>query len=535
MAAALGATGMSAIGVGRLPWIGSAIAQGGATELIEPQVFTSVDGILETSLIAQPQSYTELGTMNYGGMVPGPTLRLRPGDLLKLKLVNHLSEKTNLHVHGLHVSPLGHGDNVFVHVMPGDERDYEYQIPTDHPAGLFWYHPHPHELTHDQVVGGMAGAIIIEGDLDELPQTEEVQERLLVVQGPFTPANIVINGLVNPSLRIRSGERQRWRILNATAGVFLNLHLDGHSLHRISADGNYLAELGDTDTLLLAPAERAEVLIHPSQPIESGYALRSLPWGEGIQVEFPLATLFVEEGASGPEEAATSASPMPTSLVPMPDLRGATIVEHREITFRSSFRISHSPNDPIGQLFDPLRVDQTVDLGATEEWIIRNDTDFWHPFHIHVNDFQVVSSNGQEQLEPFVYYKDTLPLPPRSGEEPGEVVLRIPFLDFTGKFVYHCHILFHEDGGMMGIVEVVQPVRIVDGAFDPANVEIVAGTTVRWANGDTSAHTVTADNASFDSAQLEPGDSFSHTFESPGTVAYHCELHPDMRATLVVA
>jgi FtsP/CotA-like multicopper oxidase with cupredoxin domain len=534
---------MFAVSVARTALWNSALTQGLVPELEEPEVLRSVDGLLETQLVAQPQTYDGLGTVNYGGMVPGPTLRIRPGDLLRIKLANHLSEdaadessQTNLHVHGLHVSPLGHGDNIFVHVMPGEERDYEYRIPVNHPAGLFWYHPHPHRFTRGQVEGGMAGAIIIEGDLDQLPQIEGVQERLLVIQGPFDPggtSGYVVNGLVNPTIRTREGDRQRWRILNATAGVFMNLHLEGHLLHRVSVDGNYLPEVGETDTLLLGPAERAEVLIEAGPPIEEGYALKSLPW-QGLQGEFPLATFLVEPGSVGPDEAGMPATPLPETLISNADLRDATIAERREITFRSGFKISHSHDDSTGTLFDPERVDQTVDLGAIEEWVLRNDTVAWHPFHIHVNDFQVVSSNGQEQIEPFVFYKDTLPLPPKVGGVPGEVVIRIPFLDYTGKFVYHCHILGHEDRGMMGVVEVVQPLRIADDGFEPGTVEVVAGSTVRWTNDGTSPHTVTADDGSFSSGQLAAGDTYTHTFEVTGTVAYHCELHSDMQATVVV-
>ena len=277
-----------------------AFAQGTAPEFVEPPVIESVDGVLETHLVAQPQGYQGPGTYSYGGMVPGPTLRLRRGELLKLKLINHLSEDpedvtsgTNLHVHGLHVSPLGRGDNIFVHVMPGAERDYEYRIPENHQAGLFWYHPHPHLLSDPQVKGGMAGAIIIEGDLDELPQTKGVEERLLVLQGPFAPginSGIVVNGVTIPRIGGRQGEWQRWRILNATANDFMNLHLEGHPFHRISVDGNYLPMVDETDGLLLAPAERAEVLIQAGPARDEGYALRSMAW-EGSPGEFTLAIL----------------------------------------------------------------------------------------------------------------------------------------------------------------------------------------------------------------------------------------------------
>lgn len=508
-------------------------------ELTEPPVVRSKNGVLDVSLVAQPQDYSGLGTLNYGGMLPGPTLRLRAGELLRIKLVNHLSDDaadefsvTNLHVHGLHVSPAGHGDNVFIHVMPGEEWDFEYRIPADHPAGLFWYHPHPHKLTSRQVEGGLAGAIVIEGDLDELPQTAGVEERLIIIQN-FQTSGTVVNGLSNPTLRIREGEWQRWRILNATGGVFMNLHLDGHAMHRISTDGNYLSQLGDADTLLMAPAERVEVLVQGGVPNEAGYALHSIGWS-GNATEYPLATLLVEAGESPADEAGTAQEPLAPDLISNTDLRDASPSQRRVITFRSGFKISHGEADTAGQHFDPDRVDQIVELGALEEWVLHNVTDFWHPFHIHVNDFQVISSNGEDQLEPFVYYKDTLPLPPRTGDVPGEVVLRIPFLDFAGRFVYHCHILNHEDAGMMGVVEVVHPVAISETGFEPPSLEVLADTTVRWTNTDTQPHTVTADDGSFDSSDIAPGDTFMHTFEEPGSVPYHCRNDPDFVAVIQI-
>jgi FtsP/CotA-like multicopper oxidase with cupredoxin domain len=508
-------------------------------EFVEPAVIRSQNGVLDATLTASPQQYTGLGTVTYNGVVPGPTLRLRARELLKINLINQLSgdptdetSMTNLHMHGFHVSPVGHGDNIFVHVMPGEDWDFAYQIPENHPSGLYWYHPHPHKLTNGQVEGGLAGAIVIEGAIDELPQTAGVDERLLVIQG-FPTSGPVVNGLVDPILRIRQGEWQRWRILNATGAVFMNLHLDGHVLHRISADGNVLPQVGETDTLLMAPAERAELLIQGGSPNADGYSLRSLPWA-GNPVEFQLATLRVEAGDLSPDESAAANAPLAPDLIDSTDLRGTEPIQRRVITFRSGFKISHSEDEPNGELFDPDRIDQMVDLGATEEWVLHNATNFWHPFHIHVNDFQVISSSGESQLEPFVYYKDTLPLPPKIGDVPGEVVLRIPFLDFAGKFVYHCHILSHEDAGMMGVVEVVHPIEIGATGFDPASIEILAGTSVRWNNRDVQPHTVTADDGSFDSTEIAPGETFVRRFDAPTIVPYHCNTQPELVAEIRV-
>ncbi|MBA3643682.1 MAG: multicopper oxidase domain-containing protein, partial [Chloroflexia bacterium] len=166
-----------------------------------------MNGLLDTTLSAAPDATDGPGRMTYDGELPGPTLRFRPGDTLKLRLQNDLGgDITNLHVHGLHVSPRDNGDNVFVHVMPGESFSYEYQIPDDHPAGLFWYHPHSHGDSMQQVAGGLAGAMIIEGGLDNLPGIQGLPERLMVLHGPFfgtTGIEYLVNGQVNPEVEIR--------------------------------------------------------------------------------------------------------------------------------------------------------------------------------------------------------------------------------------------------------------------------------------------------------------------------------------------
>ena len=442
-AAALAATGTGAIGVGVAAT--AALASAG-DPLAEPPVRQSLDGVLETTLEARAELALGPGRMSYEGSVPGPTLRVRPGDLLRIRLINNLGgDATNLHVHGLHVSPRDNGDNVFVHVMNGETFDYAYQIPANHPTGLFWYHPHSHGDSSQQVATGLAGAIVIEGGLDELPGIAGLMERLLVLQGPFfgsdNRAQYLVNGQVNPIIDVRPGETQRWRLLNASANNFFNLHLVRHPLHQIAKDGNPLPAVQTSDTILLGPSERAEVLV---QAGAAGlYELRSLAWAEDIrsqaQPEFLVATMV-----SAGEPVAPA--PLPTTLLPFDDLSGATIDQPREITFQERTEAPIFAIDD--KAFVEDRVDQTVKLGATEEWTIRNASPEWHPFHIHVNDFQVMSINGQPQPP---HYQDTVPLPPN-----GEVVIRTRFADFTGKFVYHCHILGHEDAGMMAVVEVVE-------------------------------------------------------------------------------
>ena len=457
-ALAAGGTGLALVGLSmqRLAAWGPpgvrAAQQGDA--LTEPPVRRAVDGLLETTLEAHNDPDSTRGVMTYEGMLPGPVLRLRPGDRLRVNLINNLGgAPTNLHVHGLHVSPEGNSDNVFVSVENGETFTYEYDVPEDHATGLFWYHPHHHGNSMQQTAAGLAGPIIIEGAVDELPGIAGLPERLLCLQGPFFGSEglqYLVNGQVNPTIALGPGETQRWRLLNASANAFFNLQLDGIKLHRIAIDGNPLSSTQTLDTLLLSPGERADVLVQGGPAGE--YQFRSLAWGERgqAQPDFQVATIVTAGDAVTP--AAIPAELLPLAA-PHIDLSDATIDQRRVITFTEGTDAPYFGFDHMG--FDPDRVDQTVKLGATEEWEIRNASDESHPFHIHVNDFQVMSINGEPQPP---HYEDTTLVPAN-----GSVVIRTRFLDFPGKFVYHCHILAHEDAGMMAVVEVVD-----DGATGAA-------------------------------------------------------------------
>jgi FtsP/CotA-like multicopper oxidase with cupredoxin domain len=344
--------------------------------------------------------------------------------------------------------------------MPGETFSYEYAIPHAEASGLYipglyWYHPHMHGYSSDQVSGGMAGALIVEGALDSLPGIRNIPERLLVIQATQFDADgvmmsfpkmdvigIFVNGQSQPAIEIAPGETQRWRIINASSFTFLNLSLEDHQLHQIASDANPLREVWTRDQIMMSPGERIEVLIQGGP--EGIYAFQSLPWGADLEFQaqpgIPIASLISSGPADTPE-------PLPTTLIEFEDLRQATVDRRRELIFSEEM----SPFEVLidGHTFDENRIDQTVTLGATEEWRLRNTSPDWHPFHIHVNDFQVIEVNG----EPVDAYslEDTTPLPAF-----GEVVMRTRFLDFPGKFVYHCHILDHEDQGMMGVVEVVE-------------------------------------------------------------------------------
>lgn len=256
----------------------------------------------------------------YNGMLPGPMLRLRQGDRLRLRLTNLMHPMgvppnplppvsatdgpllqtlitTNLHTHGLQVSPENPADNVFLEIPPSDSHQFEYRIPHDQPTGLHWYHPHHHGSTSHQAWQGLAGPIVVEGDLDELPELNEMRERTLVISSlwldengetpsavlfptggpmPFTtvpavpavPAEMLfpINGQLRPDIDMRPGETQRWRVLNAAPHRSIWLHVEHHQLHQIGQDGIPFEHPRQVESILLAPANRTEFVLRAGRP-----------------------------------------------------------------------------------------------------------------------------------------------------------------------------------------------------------------------------------------------------------------------------
>jgi suppressor of ftsI len=231
-----------------------------------------------------------------------------------------------------------------------------------------------------------------------------------------------------------------WHIGNIGANITYQVKLDGHTFHVLAEDGNPVWAVWAQDALLLPPGKRFDVLIQGGSP--GAYVLETLPYDTGPEGnQFPQANLatLTSQGASQP------AASLPTTLAPNDDLGSEPIAQRREIVF------SEDPQTDLyyidGRTFDHNRVDTTARFGTLEEWTIRNDSQEQHPFHIHQGGFQVISVNGVPYTARGL--QDTIMLPVG-----GEVVIRKPFRAFTGKFVYHCHILNHEDAGMMAVIEV---------------------------------------------------------------------------------
>jgi len=462
----LGAGALAALGFGS-----SAHSTPFGSYFYEPEVRESGNGFLSTTLRASTVPTVAQGetviTSVYEGTFPGPTLRVRPGDFLRVELINDLGQPTNLHVHGLHVSPLTPGDNVLLEIPAGERFVYEYTIPANHPAGTYFYHPHFHGLATNQTFKGLAGLIVIEGDVDAIPGIAGLPERALVLQRPvvangqipdvapnqkLTPGarpqgTVLVNGAETPIMFIRPGETQRWRLLNATVSSLWQIQVEGHPMTLIAQDGNTLAQATTVDAMFLSTAQRRDVLIQGGRPGVYRVTYQDL---QGPFATPPKPVAFAYLVVTG---ADVDPQPLPTTLLPFVDLRTVPVDRQRSITFdiigddaATTFAGQGFVID--GKAFDHHRIDQFANLGATEEWTVNNASTVFHPFHIHINPYQLTKVNGQPYDA--LSYEDTTPVPP----DGGSITFRTRLLDFTGTWVYHCHILGHEDGGMMGIIQV---------------------------------------------------------------------------------
>ena len=434
----------------------------------KPQDVYSKDGVLQTALsvdykIGEVDNQSITSTV-YNGSLPGPTLHLYPGDRLELDLINNLNESTNLHFHGIHASPANNSDNVFLEVAPGETQHYTVDVPKNHLPGTLWYHSHEGVgvgVSYAQVSAGLSGLLIIEGTEKLLPeplqnittQTFAIRDfpfdNLFVTTHELSDTNtgserITVNGEINPDVNITSGETQLWRFANIGPENEYQIALPSHTFHVIGEDGSPVWEVWQNDTLFLPSGKRFDVLVtatgNGSIPLNNTFGL-------GYYKDNRFATINIQ----GNQEDVEKENIIPTSLRPREDLNNANIANYRVLNFSSDdkdwiYKINN-------RTFDHNRIDQTVKLGTVEEWKLVNlddpESGNIHPFHIHVNDFQVISVNG----EPYDArgLQDTVIIP--TG---GEVVVRIPFNDFVGKSVYHCHLMFHGDFGMMGVFEVVK-------------------------------------------------------------------------------
>lgn len=460
-----------------------------ATTNPKPLVYRSEQGLLEVTLAAQYRDVQVAdqvipALMTYNGQIPAPRLEVRPGDRLKITLKNTLDQPTNLHFHGLHLSSEGNQDNPFLQIEPQTTFTYDLEIHPEQRAGTYWYHPHVHGSTAEQLARGLAGIIVVRGDLDEMPDIASAQEEFLLLQdfavdisqdsqnnttvghqmgSAAKPMNHVshvnlmagregqlqtVNGLHHPTISITQ-DLLRLRLVNASASRFYRLQLYGHPLTQIASDGGALTQPLTIDELLLVPGQRAEVLIAAADLPDMPIHLVNLPYQRTI------AGLMGRQYRDGTEAIADllktpktySPATIPTQLSTITPLAAPSQIRQ--------FTLSHGMTPGQGMAFlingkpytdlTPI----TVPLDSIEDWDLLNADVMDHPFHIHGTQFQVISRNGVPEKS--LAWYDTVLVP--MGQT---VKIRMVFRDFPGTTVYHCHILDHEDLGMMGKLKLVR-------------------------------------------------------------------------------
>jgi FtsP/CotA-like multicopper oxidase with cupredoxin domain/peroxiredoxin len=512
----------------------------------------------------------------YNKSLVGPTIRVKRGQSFRIRVVNSLNGPddpgpdprdnkfwevpegfctTNLHTHGLHVSPSGNSDNVYLHIDPGTSFDFQFQLPPNHVAGTFWYHPHKHGSVGYQLSNGVMGALIVEGvpnddifDLDDIPQIAAAKEQILVFSyhtysfyndshgnpigfidpnaiynvnpdgslptcdvGPPAGASVMpgsavvaVNGQLIPRFDANPGEVQRWRLVYGGWDVhqyFSWFQADGVTpapeiaMYEIALDGLPTGQLTPVSPVQIAPGQRDDVLIKmPLLPkgTQKTYYLMRQDWDQAVggignggpQFQYVVVAKLVVQGPAN-----DMALPDPKALA---KCRPFKPIGDDELVPATTPIVNGSTGSLIFRQMDPqtppppLIAEYTIDfltflqqkpirltLGTAQEWNISavtlpgNDPVFGgHPFHIHVNPFQVVSYTDPNGVTtPVNQFRDTLFIPGNAS-----YTIRSRYQDLTGLSVLHCHILDHEDQGMMVPIKLVAPGDANAGGIDPRSL-----------------------------------------------------------------
>ena len=518
---------------------------------------------LECGWITKELGGRQVKLRAFNGTVPGPTITTRPGESLRITVKNslppydstgwpgnhnvpHALDATNLHLHGLDIAPHlfeppGTANPLakMVHIGPGASFEYLFQLPADHPPGLYWYHPHLHGSTAVQAVSGMAGGVIVAGDIDEVPEVKAARDIPLIVQdiglfpgatdadpwsydfeqnavwqtftgnvtrydpatGTQQPTNLksgfttgdyplrffLLNGepfyeevhnrkvptspigtqLGPAQIEVAPGEVVRFRMLNACSDNLMPIVVEGHPMHLLALDGVnfpevrvlpvYPAGTGEGQ-VRLSPANRAEFLIKASA---APGTYRILQLAQRDQFLESAAKVIAELVVSGPAKDMALPTRLPLQKRYFPVDPDPPIANVRNIQFSGTFPPVVNPYVGIdftinNNAYDEEAVPQVTALGSTEIWHLEvfgqhHGGSEGHPFHIHVNHFEPLTltdntdpKNPKATSYPPGTLLDTVWVPARSV-----VTIRMRFKEWTGKAVYHCHILPHEDTGMM--------------------------------------------------------------------------------------
>lgn len=394
----------------------------------------------------------------YNGGLPGPLIKTRVGDRLIVHFRNELDEPTTVHWHGVRV-PIemdGVPEISQPEVKKGESFTYDFVV---RDAGLYWYHPHVRSAA--QVGYGLFGPLLVEDPEDGVGVADQVTLVLSDIgfdaKGVLEPADsggsagmvfgregdyVLVNGRRRPTLRARPGAPQRWRIVNAAKSRFFYLDLDGQPFTTIGADGGLQERAVTSDIVLVTPGERVDVIVTPKGKAGTPLTVRAMLYNRGYgsveyrAVEEVLTIEFTKE-------APVAAKPVTVSrAIPPASIEGATPVDIL-LTLppmknnKSEFQVNGVP-------FWKAKP-YIAKLGEKQLWVVKNDSDWDHPFHLHGFFFQVVDDKGTP-LSP-IAWKDTVNVPMKAT-----VRMLVDFDERPGQWMFHCHILDHADGGLMGTV-----------------------------------------------------------------------------------
>jgi len=544
----------------------------------EPEDLRSENGVLKVD-VSFRNELDAGGSMRYcyvfGNGMQSPNLRLRPGDLLVLRLKNELTDagiaasathlanatqssgvraaiepcgdtrmtatSTNLHFHGLTIPPVCHQDDVLkTSIRPEDPPfEYRFRIPADQPPGLYWYHPHLHGFSRAQVVGGASGALIIEGIEFANRQASGLPERVLVIRdqdllnpnarppstsekvpavmldrdgdarntgdGSGKPAkDISVNFVASAypdyhagTIQMRPAARELWRVVNASSITYLNLQLlfagKPQMFGVVGVDGIPINQngLGANDLVVwqnhlgVPPGGRVEfVVTGPAAGVESSLITRAVNTGPGGENDPTRPVAKIVASVDAPTLRSILAAVAGNEIASQPRATWIGNVQPtriRKLYFSEKVQDPTDPNSPTafyltveGQTpaaFDPHSSvpNIVVQQGDVEDWIIENRSQEVHDFHIHQVHFLMLEWFGIPINEPFL--RDTINVPFWDGKtlQYPTVRLRMDFRDpnVIGLFPFHCHLLEHEDGGMMGLIRVNAPQKPGDKPAQP--------------------------------------------------------------------
>ncbi|WP_263358356.1 multicopper oxidase family protein [Acidicapsa ligni] len=436
------------------------------------------------------------GAFSFEGREVPPVIRVSPGQKLRITYLNRMRASSgevcvdgpcmnmsNLHFHGLHVSPESPQDDVIsMMAMPGESLRYTVDIPLNQPSGLYWYHTHPHGESYQQDLDGMSGAIVVEGIERYVPELRGLKEQILILRdaelhqgdeaskrltaavdisqttcGEATgdPGRIfTVNGAVRPKIAIAPGEKQFWRIVNASPDLYADLMIDSEDMITVALDGMPLGyhnpdrPTESAQHVLLAPAGRLEVIVTGSTSGAKA-SLRSLCVNTGPDGDPNPAMVIADLDPAGRQDAPTrskhGAADSQKAVYRHLSSQAVKDLEKRDAAFvvnftedKNGFYINNKKYQPSD---DPM---VTVKTGSYVHWQVVNRTHEVHPFHIHQVHFLVYGNDGTSISNP--KWMDTVNL------EPGQSLdLIMDFMDpiIRGISVFHCHLLKHEDKGMM--------------------------------------------------------------------------------------